>query len=382
LELPRKLSVRNKLYIGFFAIAAIAAIAGTYAMLKPVGSSPARGVLLGYALIAAWAVASGVLVTRDLVTPLQRLIENIEAISGGDYAHEPRDSQRADELGEIAGSVGLIVRGNAELFGGLQGTVDSIVAVTQEFSSTVQQVNATMEQVTSATQQIARGASQLSDLVETSSDEVSKLSAVLQQTGANSEKAGESITEILRSMETTSETVESMGTPLDNINKLANLVTDVASQTQLLALNAAIEAARAGEAGRGFAVVADAVKALSEQTSQAATDTLASVSEVQKSGKEAIAVAQESTSEASAGVEVVQETIEGVSQGVVAVEAVVRAIDEIASIAQESASAAQETTAAAEEQSASVNQLAASIGVLEQMTTSLSEEIARFTSTN
>ena len=129
-----------------------------------------------------------------------------------------------------------------------------------------------------------------------------------------------------------------MDKSLDKIGDLANIVTDVANQTQLLALNAAIEAARAGEAGRGFAVVADAVRELSEQTNVAAVDTLKSVGDVQKNGKDAIEVAQSSTTEAASGVDVINETIVGVNQGVEAVEAVVKAIDEMSSIAEEAAS--------------------------------------------
>ena len=324
------------------------------------------------------AIVLGIVISSDLSNTLGKLVMDVGAVAKGDLGHKFEVRDRNDEIGEVISAIKEMVTNTAYIVASVQKAADKVVSMSKEFSRMAQETNESMDLVTTSTQQISEGAGQLSTLLQESSQNANRLSVVLQETGANSAKAGESIQQIMTAMQTTASTVENMDRSMEEIGSLANIVTDVANQTQLLALNAAIEAARAGEAGRGFAVVADAVRELSEQTNQAAADTLNSVAEVQKNGKDAIEVAQGSTTEAAAGVNVVNETITGVNQGVTAIEAVVKAIEEIASIAEESASSAEMNTAATKEQTAAMSELADNATNLEEIAAQLQAEMEKF----
>jgi methyl-accepting chemotaxis protein len=161
----------------------------------------------------------------------------------------------AVEMADVAGDVqrvSQLVDGQAELFGGLRQSTDTIVA---------------------SNQHIAEKAAETLANAATAQEEV-------KASGGEIDTALSTINALVDSVRAIGSQLAVFEVAMKRISNVADNISGIARQTNMLALNATIEAARAGNAGRGFAVVAGDVKILSKQTSEATAEIGATVSEL------------------------------------------------------------------------------------------------------
>ena len=196
------------------------------------------------------------------------------------------------------------------------------------------------------------------------------------------------------------ENIQRLGTHIEKINHITNLITDVANQTNLLALNASIEAARAGEAGRGFAVVAEEIGSLAEQSKDSSISINRLIEGISQETKELIEesnVMKEElrgqmetiTRSVAAFSEIIKEVndimpmIRTVKESAVVVDTnkniIIEKIDELSSVSEEISASSEEITASTEEMNGSINNVANAAEELNKMTDDMSQQMNQFT---
>ncbi len=133
----------------------------------------------------------------------------------------------------------------------ITSAADDLSRRTEKQAATLEETAAALDELTASVRSAAEGA-----------DDASKMSAEAQ---SNAQQGGEVARRAVSAM-------DGIKTSSQEISKITSVIDDIAFQTNLLALNAGVEAARAGEAGRGFAVVATEVRALAQRSSDAARE--------------------------------------------------------------------------------------------------------------
>jgi len=353
--------------------------------------SAITGIIIVAVIAALATVLLAWLLTRSIVTPLNRAVLAAQTIAGSDLskAIEIDGKDEPARLLEALAAMQTNLRKTIEQIAGsatqLGAAAEELSAVTEEASRGLQQQNNEIEQaatavneMTAAVEEVARNA--------VSTSEASNQSTHAAREGRDQVvKTVDAIQTMTHDVQNTAQMIEGLATQGRDIGKVLDVIRAIAEQTNLLALNAAIEAARAGEAGRGFAVVADEVRALAHRTAQSTQEIEKMVAGIQNGTGEAVSSMQQSNQRT-------QSTLEMARAAGVALEQITQSIHQInernlviASASEEQAQVSREVDRnlvnirdLATQSAAGANQTSAATHELSRLAVDLNAMVARF----
>ncbi|QHC96153.1 methyl-accepting chemotaxis protein [Pseudomonas sp. R84] len=351
--------------------------------------------ITGIIIVAVFAAIATVLLawllTRSIVTPLNRAVQAAQTIADGNLTKviEVDGKDEATQLLQALATMQTNLRKTIEQIAGsatqLGAAAEELSAVTEEASRGLQQQNNEIEQaatavneMTAAVEEVARNA--------VSTSEASNQSTHAAREGRDQVvKTVDAIQTMTHDVQNTAHMIEGLAAQGRDIGKVLDVIRAIAEQTNLLALNAAIEAARAGEAGRGFAVVADEVRALAHRTAQSTQEIEKMVAGIQNGTGEAVSSMQQSNQRT-------QSTLEMARAAGVALEQITQSIHQInernlviASASEEQAQVSREVDRnlvnirdLATQSAAGANQTSAATHELSRLAVDLNAMVARF----
>ncbi|QEW22422.1 Dipeptide chemoreceptor protein [Marinibacterium anthonyi] len=215
---------------------------------------------------------------NDMVTMIERGVGEtrrvIEKVAEGDLS-DRMEGQFAGDFDALKTGVNATIERLSVIVQDIKERNGDLDHQAKALSQSSQHLAAQAEEQAAALEETATSMDQVSQTVKASARHASDSGVIVDRTLTDVEGI---VTTVRASMHAVAEIDESAR----EIERIINVIEDIARETNLLALNAAVEAARAGEAGKGFAIVANEVRDLAIRAGQASNDVRSVIDESQQ----------------------------------------------------------------------------------------------------
>ncbi|MDF2521397.1 MAG: methyl-accepting chemotaxis protein [Clostridia bacterium] len=363
------------------------------------------------------------MITKSITTPIALLVKLIDKTSNLDLVNDASFDKLAkhkDEIGKITKALYNMRAALKDLVTNTMTISNGLTAHSEELTATTEENTKSNEQMVITINEIADGNNSQASIIGEISSEISDMARTLQEvnitmsesaveaersitTVETGEKAVNSTTEEMEeSIAVTynvNHSIDELSNSIKEVGSITELITSIATETNLLALNAAIEAARAGEAGRGFAVVSDEIRKLAEGSSTAANKIKMIIDETVKKGetasknmekariiaekqKQSVNITKDAFADIKVSVDGIVKRVQDVAHVLDGINTIAQDIqaktENMAATAQEAAASTEELSASGQQQLASIEMIGKAATELSQMAETLSKEINKF----
>jgi methyl-accepting chemotaxis protein len=193
-----------------------------------------------------------------------------------------------------------------EITAGLATSAMEMSATVQQHERIATQQAASVSETTTTMDELGASFSATAGQAETAASEARQSLALTDEGAVAVERAYAGMLSLKEKVSDISEQILRLSERTGQIGVVTNLVSDLASQTNMLALNAAVEAARAGDQGKGFNVVATEIRKLADESKRSAERINLMVSEIQKATNLTVMAAEEGAKTVEEGLKLAQ----------------------------------------------------------------------------